>query len=144
MDNGCKIPNIKRLKIPYFQRTISPRGEKSWSRTGIFFVIKDMKPRGMSIMTIAEELGRDRKTISRWLKQEYPETYQSTVEKPSMLESYKYYVVRRMKEGCVNAVVILDDIRSAGYKGGITILRDMKPFRTHVSSKNTTWPTGPS
>ncbi|PWK15032.1 helix-turn-helix domain-containing protein [Tumebacillus permanentifrigoris] len=44
-------------------------------KNGEFFVIKEMKQRGMSITAIAKELGRDRKTIRRWLYEDYPDTY---------------------------------------------------------------------
>jgi transposase len=36
-------------------------------KNGEFFMIKDMKQRGMSITAIAKEIGRDRKTIRKWL-----------------------------------------------------------------------------
>ncbi|TCP55503.1 transposase [Tumebacillus sp. BK434] len=107
-------------------------------KNGEFFVIKEMKQRGMSITAIAKELGRDRKTIRRWLREEYPETYQRTTVMPEKLAPFKAYVRKRMEEGCLNAVVILDEIRAAGYTGGITILRDfMRPLRPQVASKAT-------
>ncbi|PWK16141.1 IS21 family transposase [Tumebacillus permanentifrigoris] len=107
-------------------------------KNGEFFVIKEMKQRGMSITAIAKELGRDRKTIRRWLYEDYPDTYRRTVDKPEKLSPFKAYVRQRMEEGCLNAVVILDEIRAAGYTGGITILRDfMRPLRPQVSSNAT-------
>ena len=107
-------------------------------KNGEFFVIQEMKQRGMSITSIAKELGRDRKTIRRWLQEGVPGFYRRTVEKPEKLASFKGYISQRMEEGCLNAVVILDEIRAAGYTGGITILRDfMRPIRPQVSSKAT-------
>ncbi|MFD2170553.1 IS21 family transposase [Tumebacillus lipolyticus] len=107
-------------------------------KNGEFFVIKEMKQRGMSITAISKELGRDRKTIRSWLREESPETYQRTLEKPEKLAPFKAYVRKRMEVGCLNAVVILDEIRAAGYTGGITRLRDfMRPLRPLVASKAT-------
>ena len=107
-------------------------------KNGEFFVIQEMKQRGMSITAIAKELGRDRKTIRRWLQEGGPGNYRRTVEKPEKLAPFKAYIRQRMEEGCLNAVVILDEIRAAGYTGGITILRDfMRPLRPQVSSKAT-------
>ncbi|PUA34651.1 hypothetical protein C8Z91_34880 [Paenibacillus elgii] len=34
--------------------------------------MKDMKQRGMNITQIAEELDRDRKTVGKWLEQDWP------------------------------------------------------------------------
>lgn len=43
-----------------------------------------------------------------------------------------------MEEGCLNARVILEEIKTKGYSGGITTLRVfMKPFRPTVISKTT-------
>lgn len=47
-----------------------------------YFVIQEMKQRGISITSIAKELGRDRKTIRRWIREGVPGDYRRTVEKP--------------------------------------------------------------
>ncbi|WP_408008360.1 helix-turn-helix domain-containing protein [Pseudalkalibacillus sp. A8] len=41
-------------------------------QNGEFFMIKQMKQNGMTITQIAEELGRDRKTIRKWLNEKEP------------------------------------------------------------------------
>ncbi|TGV05214.1 IS21 family transposase, partial [Mesorhizobium sp. M00.F.Ca.ET.186.01.1.1] len=48
-------------------------------KNGEFYLIKDMKQRGRSTTQIANELGRDRKTIRKWLKKDKPSKYQRTV-----------------------------------------------------------------
>jgi transposase len=107
-------------------------------KNGEFFMIKEMKQRGMSITAIAKEMGRDRKTIRKWLQEKHPDIYHRNVAKPEKLSPFKSYIRQRMEEGCMNAVVIMDELRAVGYTGGITILRDfMKPLRPQVSSKAT-------
>lgn len=92
----------------------------------------------MYISQIAEELGRDRKTIRKWLSQDEPKTYQRKVSKPRKLDPYKDYIRSRMEEGCINAMVILEEIQAQGYSGGITQLREfMKPLRPTVIQKAT-------
>jgi len=92
----------------------------------------------MYITQIAEELGRDRKTIRKWLEQTEPKSYQRTVSKPSKLDPFKDYIRSRMEEGCINARVIFDEIRGKGYTGGTTQLREfMKPLRPTVIHKAT-------
>jgi transposase len=107
-------------------------------KNGEFYMIHEMKKRGMSITQIAQELGRDRKTIRKWLNRNEPETYQRKVIHPGKLAPFKEYVRCRMEEGCLNARVILEEIKAKGYSGGITTLRMfMKPFRPSVTSKVT-------
>lgn len=92
----------------------------------------------MYITQIAEELGRDRKTIRKWLEQPEPKSYQRTVVKPSKLDPFKDYIRSRMKEGCINANVIFEEIKAQGYSGGTTQLREfMKPLRPAVIHKAT-------
>jgi transposase len=92
----------------------------------------------MSITRIAQEMGRDRKTIRKWLNKKEPESYQRKVIRLSKLDPFKDYVRRRMEDGCLNARVILEEIKAKGYTGGITTLRVfMKPFRPAVISKTT-------
>lgn len=107
-------------------------------KNGEFFVIHDMKRRGMSISEIAQELGRDRKTIRKWLEQGEPQPYQRTTEKPSVVKPFVSYILQRMQEGCVNTVVLLEEIRQQGYQGGVTTLRNfMRPYRTNLPAKST-------
>ncbi|WP_342415487.1 helix-turn-helix domain-containing protein [Paenibacillus sp. FSL R10-2782] len=53
--------------------------------------MKDMKDKGMSITQIADELGRDRKTIRKWLQADEPVSY--VIHKPvtGKLDAYKDY-----------------------------------------------------
>lgn len=107
-------------------------------KNGEFFVIKELHQKGMYITHIAKELGRDPKTIRRWLEQDGPGNYQRTVVKPTKLEPYKDYIRNRMEAGCTNAMVIYDEIKSQGYSGSVTTLRYfMRPLRPVVASKAT-------
>ncbi|MCL6576913.1 IS21 family transposase [Kyrpidia sp.] len=107
-------------------------------QNGEFYMIHEMRRRGMSITQIAEELGRDRKTIRKWLEKKEPEKYIRKEQRPSKLDPFKEYIQQRMEEGCVNARVILEEIRARGYTGGITMLRlFMQPLRPVVRSKAT-------
>ena len=46
------------------------------------------------------------------------------MEKESELDSYKTYILGRLKEGTINCVVLLEEIQAMGYEGQLTILRD--------------------
>lgn len=107
-------------------------------KNGEYFVIQHMRQKGMSKTQIADELGRDRKTIGKWLREEGPKTYQRQTHKPSILAPYQDYIRSRMEEGCLNATVLFDEIRAKGYPGQIRLLRSfMEPLRPAVLAKAT-------
>lgn len=87
-------------------------------KNGEHFMIQEMFQEGMNISQIANELGRDRKTIRSWLQESENKTYKrQPANKPCLLEPFKSYVKRRMEEGCLNAVVLFDEIKEQGYMG---------------------------
>jgi len=107
-------------------------------KNGEYHMIQEMKQSGMSINQIAQTLGRDRKTIRKWLREGTPEGYQRMITKPRKLDPYKDYICNRMNEGCINGVILFEEIREMGYKGGITVLRDfMQPLRPQIQAKAT-------
>jgi len=87
-----------------------------------FMMIKALSERGVYQKDIAEELGVHPKTVSRALKRGKARVREPK-RRESRLESYKARVDQLLAEGVWNAVVILRELRAAGYEGGYTILR---------------------
>ena len=101
-----------------------------------FFMIKELKSKGMTITQIAKEVGVDRKTVSSWLKANTMPSYKPRAKKECKLELFKDYIQERMNEGCVNATIIFDEIVAQGYQGKMTILREyMRPRREKAYPK---------
>lgn len=99
-----------------------------------FFMIRNLKSKGLSITKIAEIVDLDRKTVSKWLDSHELPQYRKRESGTSKLDGYHDYILKRMNEGCLNAVVILDEIIDQGYSGKVTILRDfMKQHRETLS-----------
>ena len=95
-----------------------------------YFMIRNLKSKGLSVTQIAKEVGMTRKTVRKWLLHNGTPAYKKRQPKASKLEPYKSYLLERIKEGCVNAVILYDEIAEQGYKGKFTILRDfMKKHR---------------
>src|SRR5690554_2993695 len=103
--------------------------------------VRELFAKGLSKSAIARKLGIDRKTVSRLLEAGPTRRYQRAAQpqRPSKLDPYKEYILKRVLEDEVtNAQVILREIRSLGYEGGYTILKDfMKPLRPQRQAKFT-------
>lgn len=95
-----------------------------------FLMIRELKQKGWTISAIARETGFDRKTIRKHLKtNEVPQSKKRQPRK-SKLDSYKPYLLERIKEGTTNCVVLLEEIQAQGYEGKSTILREfVQPYR---------------
>lgn len=83
-----------------------------------------LRARGMSKRTIAQQVGLDVRTVRRWLAAGgFPERK----ERPpvaSKLDPYLPYLDRRIHDGCWNAAQLWREIRSEGYAGGLTLVKD--------------------
>lgn len=102
-----------------------------------FAVIKALADRGVYHTDIAAELGIHPKTVSRALKRgaaPRPERH----PRGSKLDPFKAQVDQLLAEGVWNGVVILRELRAAGYTGAYTILRDyLAPKRVLRPSRAT-------
>jgi transposase len=82
---------------------------------------------------IARELGLSRNTVRRFAR---ATTWQELVTGkwqclPSILDDFKPYLHQRWNEGCTTAPTLFDEITAAGYRGGLTVLRDyLRPLRS--------------
>ena len=88
--------------------------------------ILDLKSQGLSISHIATRTGHDRKTVRSVLSRNgapLPRRHGGGVPKDVKLEPYKQHLDRRMAQGVFNAVVLFEEIRKMGYRGGLTVLR---------------------
>lgn len=99
--------------------------------------IKEMFAMGITISEIAHQTGRDRKTIRKIINGQDKRKYQRAVH-PSLLDSFKPYIVERMSKGVMNATKIYGEIEKMGYQGKISILRDfIQPLRPIAESRYT-------
>ena len=97
--------------------------------------ITELKRQGLSIQTISELMGFDRKTVRKYLlKPETLPVYGPRAKRASKLDTLKPYLEERLKAGVWNACVLMRELRERGYKGGYTILTDwLRPQRQAAS-----------
>ncbi len=78
---------------------------------------------GLSARQIAEELGLDPRTVSRWLK-EKGFRQRAQVLHPSKLDPFKKSIVRMLESHPYSAAQILQKVREEGYGGGYTTVKE--------------------
>ncbi len=88
---------------------------------GEFYMIKEMRNKGMFISDISKAVDKSEKTIRKVLNADEHKAYSRTA-KGSKLDPYKQYILKRMDEGCSNGIIIYDEIKAQGYNGKQTIL----------------------
>ncbi len=89
-----------------------------------WFVLKDMYRQGMNISQIARQTGHDRKTVRIYVKSEELPVRKERVKKGSKLDTFKDYIVSRLKEGPFAASRLFKEIQEMGFAGKYTIVKD--------------------
>lgn len=99
--------------------------------------IYDALQHGQSVSQIHRETGHDRKTIRDIRDGGDPRQRTSpppASTRPRLLEPYEQYIRERVRAGCVNTAVLLDEIRAMGYTGGRSTLKNfVHPLRPTVA-----------
>ena len=94
--------------------------------------------KGLSANQIAEELGLDPRTVSKWLK-ENRFRQRAPVCRPSKLDPFKGSIVRMLETHPYSAAQILQKICEEGFDGRYTIVKDyvsrVRPRRSHAFLK---------
>lgn len=92
--------------------------------------LKDLNHQGLALSEIARRTGRDRKTVRKYLHSRQPPQARPRGKRASKLDPFTEYLLARMNQGVFNCVKLLDELRSRGYPGQISILKDfVHPYR---------------
>jgi transposase len=81
---------------------------------------------GTILVEIARRLKLSRETIRRFLRaEEFPEMASARRgQRGSILNQYKPYIFQRWQQGCRNSVQLYDEIKTRGYAGSTSLLRN--------------------
>ena len=85
-------------------------------------MIRNMKNDGMSLRSIAREMGISRNSVRKYLKGEPMK--KNKKKRSSKLDPYRDTVKALIERDNLSAVRILEEIRKKGYNGGYTILKE--------------------
>lgn len=93
-----------------------------------------LKARGWSQTRIAETLHLDRKTVRVWLRSGQPPAWRQPT-KGSRLDPFLDHLRQRWDDGCHNAAQLWREIKSCGFTGQRTLVRNWaRPLRQAVRS----------
>jgi transposase len=89
-----------------------------------WLLIRDLHSNAFSISEIARVIGHDRKTVRKYLNQETAPEPQKHPTRPSKLDPYKPYILKKLNEGPHSTAYLLREIQKMGFDGGRTIVKD--------------------
>ena len=88
--------------------------------------IRVLSKQGKSVRAIARTLGVSRNTVRRYLRSDWLPHYERGA-RPGKLDQFKHYITERVTAAApewMPATVLLRELRTLGYAGGISILKD--------------------
>lgn len=89
-----------------------------------WLLIRSLHSQVLSISEIARETGYSRKTVRRYLNRETAPEPQKRSARPSKLDPYKPYILKKLNEGPYSAAYLFREIQKKGFDGGTTIFKD--------------------
>ena len=96
-------------------------------------VIHQRLAEGHSLSAVAAELGLARNTVRRFARAADPDELlvnDWSSQRPRMLDEYAPYLHQRWNQGCTDAARLCREIRTRGYRGSYTLVRDyLAPLR---------------
>jgi len=102
------------------------------------FMIKDLYRKGVTISEIARQTGHDRKTIRAVLQGPIQPPAQKRKAKSSKLEPFRPYLEQRIQDGVLNCNKLLVELRSQGYQGGRSLIKNfVQPYRSAPRQRTT-------
>src|SRR5437667_271698 len=117
-------PYQRPAAVSYTQLQKQARRAKRYAR---YEDVRRLAGQGVSIREIARRLKLSRETIRRFLRaEEFPEMASARRgQRGSILNPYKAYIFQRWQQGCRNSVQLSDEIKTGGYSGSTSLLRNL-------------------
>lgn len=87
-------------------------------------MLRDSNSQGLNLSEIARKTGHDRKTVRKYLRRKTAPEPQKRPTRPSKLDPYKPYILKKLNEGPYTAARLFREIKEMGFDGGETIVKD--------------------
>ncbi|WP_172704916.1 transposase [Sphingomonas sp. LH128] len=96
-------------------------------RQAMFDRVMALREKGLNISAIAQETGRDRKTIRQWLMDRQPGQWERTFRHPA--NAFGGFIRSRWADGCRNATQLYREVCERGYSGSVKGFRQWVKIR---------------
>jgi len=89
-----------------------------------WLLIQVLHSQGFCISEIARQIDHNRKTVRKYLNLKTVPEYCKHPRRPSKLDPYKPYILKRINEGPCASACLYREIQNMGFDGGKTIVKD--------------------
>ena len=121
-DGSVAVPVAPSVASAKSQQTIEDNRSK---RVATYEEVRALRQKGWSIQAIAAHVGRDRRTVSRYIQAStFPERQSRRQLSPTLLGPFKPYLLERWNAGCHNAAQLCREIHSQGFQGQYSIVSE--------------------
>ncbi|GLK46999.1 MULTISPECIES: hypothetical protein [Novosphingobium] len=93
----------------------------------MFDTVVALREKGWTISAIAQETGRDRKTIRQWLMDRQPGQWERTSRHPA--NAFDDFIRARWADACRNATQLYREVCERGYSGSVKGFRQWVKIR---------------
>ncbi len=108
------IASGQPYRAPFIRQVQRVRRE---SRLQQYQQIVEFQRQGLTIAQIAQRIGLSSRTIRRRLRQKQLPQERQRRRRPSLIDPYEPYVLKRWQQGCHNGLQIWREITARGYSG---------------------------
>ncbi len=123
------LPLPAESSAPFVTSREQPESEQSRSlRLDLWEQAHRLHEQGYGVRTIAKLLGLARNTVRRYLKMEEGWSVAARPKRRSLLDPYRDYLFTRWMQGEHNGNQLTREIRSQGYRGCDTLVREVTTY----------------
>ncbi|GIJ51361.1 transposase [Virgisporangium aliadipatigenens] len=119
-----------------------PTGAMAERRRANHALVHELVAQGAGFRQIARHLGWNHRTVSQYARAAtWQELMVEQKRRPSLVDPFKPYLIRRIGEGCLNATVLRREITAQGFAGSYGIVRKfVEQYRTRPELASTIRP----
>jgi transposase len=104
--------------------TSEPTGAMAERRRAHHALVHELRAQGAGFRQIARHLGWSHRTVSQYARAaSWQEMVVGQKLRPSLVDPFKPYLIRRIKEGCLKAATLHREISAKGFTGSYPIVR---------------------
>jgi len=121
-DGSVAVPVAPPVSTVKSQQTIEHNRAR---RVADYEQVRDLYQRGWTMKAIAAQVGRNRRTVKKYIQAStFPERQPRRRRHPTLLDPYKAYLLERWNAGCHNALELCREIQSQGFQGKYSVVAD--------------------